>query len=132
MKKIKYRKRVSPGIFNKVKVIKSKKKFIKYFGEPIRLECDMNSKVQAVANMNAHIEYCQVKNFEEEARKAFPKWEYKEVDIKSTPAIGHRISDVVRHIPINDEPAIDPMKIRGQKADMMWIYNDEIGGFEEI
>lgn len=37
MKKVKYKKRVSPGIFNKVKIIKGKKKFIKYFGTPVFL-----------------------------------------------------------------------------------------------
>jgi hypothetical protein len=40
MKKVKYKKRVSPGIFNKVKIIKGKKKFIKYFGTPVILNCD--------------------------------------------------------------------------------------------
>lgn len=132
MKKVKYKKRVSPGIFNKVKVIRGKKKFIKYFGEPVRLECDMSSRVQAVANMNAHIEHCQFKNFEEEAKESISEWEYKEIDIKSTPAFGHRISDTVRHIPVNDAPAIDPMKIRGQKADTQWIYNEMTRGFDEI
>ena len=118
MKKVKYKKRVSPGIFNKVKIIKGKKKFIKYFGTPVILNCDAVSRVLAVANMNEHIEYCQFKNFEEAARKAFPEWEYKDNGIMSTPAtISHRIIDIVRHLPVDTGPVIDPKKIgRGVNA----------------
>ena len=133
MKKVKYKKRVSPGIFNKVRVIKGKKKFIRMFGDSVSLTCNHDDRIKEFMNQMEQIEYHQIKRFTEENEKLIGKWAHKEVDIKSTPSIGHRITDIVRLIPVDTPPVIDIKKAgRGAVSNKQWIFNDELGGFEEI